>query len=90
MWAVAGALSNVISEIRYDDRLHPYNHVGNPFKYHVTGIVDVFPIYVPASHDFAHRQLLYQPKYDDCVLKIQLGISSMGNIILWTLGSYER
>ena len=50
----------------------------------LTGIVDVFPIYVPASHDFAMRQLLFQPKYDACVLKIQLGISFLGNIILWT------
>ena len=84
MWDVANALANIISEIRYDDRLHPYNHVGQPFKYHVTGIVDTFPIYVPAPHDFAQRQLLFQPKYDACVLKMQLGISFMGNIILWT------
>ena len=38
MWDVAEALSNIISEIRYDDRLDPYNHVGAPFKYHVTGV----------------------------------------------------
>ena len=50
----------------------------------VLGMVDVFPVYVPAAHDFAVRQLLFQPKYDACVLKIQLGISFMGNIILWT------
>ena len=51
---------------------------------YVLGMVDVFPVYVPAAHDFAVRQLLYQPKYDACVLKIQLGISFLGNIILWT------
>ena len=36
---------------------------------YVLGMVDVFPVYVPAAHDFAVRQLLYQPKYDACVLK---------------------
>ena len=38
MWDVAEALSNIVSEIHYNDRLDPYNHVGQPFKYHVTGI----------------------------------------------------
>ena len=46
MWDVAEALSNIISEIWYDDRLDPYNHVGAPFKYHVTGV------YTPNYHPF--------------------------------------
>jgi len=84
MDAMAHALANVIDEIRYDDRLDPFNHVGPPFKYHVTGIVDVFPVYIPKSHDWDIARYNFQPKYDACVFKIQLGISLMGNIILWT------
>ena len=59
------------------------NHVPH-FPYHVTGIVDTLPIYVPSSHSFSMRRFLFQPKYDDTVYKMQLGISLLGDIILWT------
>ena len=84
MHDVASALSNIISEIDYDDRLHPCNHWFAPFKYHYTGMVDVCPIYVPTPHHFSESRLLFQPKYEACVFKLQVGISFMGNIILWT------
>jgi hypothetical protein len=84
MRRVADALADIICEIVYDDRLDLYNHAGPPFEYHVTALVDVFPVFVPAPHEFSLRRLLFQPKYDACVLKIQLGISLLGNIILWT------
>jgi hypothetical protein len=83
MWDVADALAAIIDEINYSDRLHPYNHVGRPFKYFVTALVDTFPVYVPAPGSFSMRRLLFQPKYDACVLKI-LGVTFMGNIVLWT------
>jgi hypothetical protein len=36
-------------------------------KYHYTGMVDVFPIYVPTPHHFSESRLLFQPKYEACV-----------------------
>jgi len=84
MHDVADALAQIIDEIVYDDRLHRYNHVGRPFKYHVTAIVDTLPVYIPEPHSFAMRRLLFQPKYGACVWKMQLGITLMGNIVLWT------
>jgi hypothetical protein len=82
-WQPMHDVAAALAEIVYDDRLDPYNHVGRPFKY-VTGIVDTLPVYVPSPHSFAMRRQIFQPKYGTCVYKMQLGISLMGNIILWT------
>ena len=84
MHDVADALASIITEIVYDDRLDLFNHVGGPFSYFYTGIVDVFPVFVPAPHSFSMRRQLFQPKYDACVYKIQIAVTFMGNIILWT------
>ena len=64
-------------------RYHPYNHAPF-FKYFVTGLVDVFPVYVPAPTRYSLAKLLFQPKYNHCVFKIQLGVNFLGEIILWT------
>jgi hypothetical protein len=78
------ALSKIISEVDRSRRLNPYNHGVSPFDYFVTGMVDTFPVYVPAARRFSIARLLYQPKYKDHVLKWQLGITFGGEIILFT------
>lgn len=50
----------------------------------MTGLVDVFPVYVNHPSRYSLAKLLFQPKYKRCVWKIQLGVNFLGDIILWT------
>ena len=84
VWPTAAALAALIDEIDYTWRLDPHNHALPPFDRAVTGIVDTLPIYIPSPHNWYLSTLFFQPKYKACVLKMQLGISLMGDIILWT------
>ena len=47
-------------------------------------MVDTLPIWVPAPHSPYLHSLFYRPKYKACVLKMQLGITFLGDIVLWT------
>ena len=58
---IGDALAAIINEVEYGRRLNPFNHAPF-FKYFVTGIVDVLPIYVPTPSDFQLARFLYQPK----------------------------
>ena len=84
VWATADALANIIEEIDYSWRLDPYNHALPPFDQSITGIVDTLPIYIATPHYWWLSSLFFQPKYKACVLKMQLGISLLGDVILWT------
>ena len=55
-----------------------------PWRHHVTAIVDTLPIFVSEPSYFPAAKLLYQPKYKRHCYKMQLGITFMGNIVLWT------
>ncbi len=76
-------LANTYNEIFWDDRLNEYNHTPY-FPTNVTEIVDIVPIYVqqPASKILQHQ--LYNPKYEDNVYKLQLGIDFLSRSILFT------
>ena len=50
----------------------------------MTAIVDTLPIFVSEPSYFPAAKLLYQPKYKRHCYKMQLGITFMGNIVLWT------
>ena len=80
---IGDALAEIIDEVDYSRRLSPWNHAPW-FKYFVTGMVDTFPVFVPTPNSYSLAQLLYQPKYKRCVLKIQIGCNFLGEIILWT------
>lgn len=69
--------------IEYDRRLDEYNHAPH-FADRVTSIVDTMPVKVPAPTSYRLRKLLWNPKYGCCVLKIQVGITLKGEIVLWT------
>lgn len=64
-------------------RLNPYNHFP-PWRHHVTAIIDTLPIFVSEPSYFQAAKLIYQPKYKRHCYKMQLAITFMGNIVLWT------
>ena len=84
VFPLADALAIIIEEVDYTWRLDPYNHYMPPFDKYVTGIVDVFPVPVPCGQNFGMASLFYQPKYEMTCLKYQVGISLLGDIILFT------
>ena len=84
VFPTAAALADIISEIDYSWRLDPYNHWLPPFDRCITCMVDTLPIYIPMSHDWAISQLFYQPKYLSTVIKMQLGCTLHGDIVLWS------
>ena len=84
VWPTAQALANIIDEVDYTWRFNQFNHGLPPFDKAVTGIVDTLPIVISTPHSWWLSTLFYQPKYKATVVKMQLGISFMGDIILWT------
>lgn len=76
-------LASVMNEIHWDARLSPNNHSPH-FPVLFTGIVDTFPIRVLKPVNSTLRKALFNPKYDDCVYKVQLGINFLGEIVLCT------
>jgi hypothetical protein len=84
VFPIATALANIICEINYNWRLDPFNHGFPPFDRSFTGIVDTLPVYIPEPHNWYLSTFFHQPKYGCCVLKMQLGINLLGDIILWT------
>lgn len=76
-------LANMINEIRWDDRLNPFNHTPD-FPYLFTGMVDTFPIEVEKPEHRELRRALFTNKYGTTVYKVQLGVSFLGQILFCT------
>lgn len=77
------ALALVIDEVRWEDRLDPYNHVQLlPTRF--TCIVDTGPVFVAESMDGSTASLTFQPKYKENCFKMQVVISLTGQIVLYT------
>lgn len=78
---VSSDYAQVVDEIRWEDRLTPYNH-SRLFPYMVTGIGDTFPI---SSIGGALGDVLYQPKYAENVLKLLLIVDHSGvpQMVVW-------
>ena len=83
VYPIGDALAMLIDEVNTNDRYDPYNHAPY-FRTAYTAVVDTFPIYVTGCGEFANAQLLWQPKYKLYCYKVQVGISFLGNIVLWT------
>ena len=84
VFRLAEALAQIVDEIDYGLRLSHMNHALPPFDKCFTGIVDTLPVYLPTPHNWHVSTLFFQPKYDSCVVKMQLGITFGGHVILWT------
>ena len=57
---LAFALARIMNEVKWEDRLDPYNH--HPFfPVGVTTVWDTAPIYVATPSDSRINRLLYQP-----------------------------
>ena len=77
---LAFALARIMNEVKWEDRLDPYNH--HPFfPVGVTTVWDTAPIYVATPSDSRINRLLYQPKYKNCVFKLQIAVTFLLQIV---------
>ena len=80
---LAHKLAEVMDEVKWSDRLDPYNH--HPlFPIGVTTLWDTAPIYVATPSDSMMNRLLYQPKYGNCVFKVQIAITFTLQIVYFS------
>eukprot|EP00658_Telonema_sp_P-2_P041131 TRINITY_DN2940_c0_g1_i2.p1 TRINITY_DN2940_c0_g1~~TRINITY_DN2940_c0_g1_i2.p1 ORF type:complete len:298 (+),score=44.48 TRINITY_DN2940_c0_g1_i2:273-1166(+) len=77
------ALALVLDEVHWADRLDAMNHVELLPK-RFTVLVDTAPVSVGDALDKEVAKLNFQPKYKDTVYKLQIGISLVGDIVLYT------
>ena len=76
-------LAKALDEVQWSDRLDPFNH--HPFfPTGFTTIWDTAPIYVATPRDSAINRLLYQPKYKNCVFKLQIAITFRCQIVYFS------
>ena len=73
-------LATVVDDIRFEDRLRPFNHAQH-FPHFVSGAIDTFPVGCLAGET---GDLSYQPKYSDNVMKVQVVVDWQGRIIAWS------
>ena len=75
MWRTLEFFNEVVDEIHWDERLNEWNH--SPLHpYLVTTIGDTYPL---DSHGGQLSDVLFQPKYEEDVLKILLMNDFLGN-----------
>ena len=79
-------MSELIDEIKWDERLHPMNHGSHMFKERFTTIFDGTNINVANLRtDKTLQRLLFNgSKYNHCCVKIMVGITFMGTIVHYT------
>jgi len=72
-----------IGEIIYDSRLDPYNHTPH-WMSRITASVDCYPLVVWKPRDATMFDNLNQGKYNQTILKAQIGVTHLGQICLST------
>ena len=70
-------LNHVVQEIRWADRLNPFNHCPH-FPFFMTHFTDSMPI---SSIGGIWSAYLWNPKYASHVYKVTVAVDMLGNII---------
>ena len=80
---IALALAVCLREVVWSDRLDPFNH--HPyFPVGVTTIWDMVPLYVATPADKRQERLIYQPKYKNCVFKMEVAVTFSMQIVYFS------